>query len=101
MANVGDSLAVVVPLDDAGQPSAPARYLTADHRLTNGAERDRLQGMGITLGHGGTRLYGLNLGRCLGDRYLKVSWEHGKAGRLCTHPPLWCRNHNTRVACPL
>lgn len=72
MANVGDSSAVLVPLDQDGLPSAPARYLTADHRLTNGAERDRLQGLGITLGHGGTRLYGLNLGRCLGDRYLKV-----------------------------
>ncbi|KAK9810559.1 hypothetical protein WJX73_000740 [Symbiochloris irregularis] len=72
VANVGDSSAVLVPLGQDGAPSAPARYLTADHRLTNGAERDRLQGLGITLGHGGTRLYGLNLGRCLGDRYLKV-----------------------------
>ena len=72
VANVGDSSAVIVHADKEGNVVTPARYLTADHRLTNGAERDRLQGLGITLGHGGTRLYGLNLGRCLGDRYLKV-----------------------------
>ena len=69
---MGDSSAVIAELDSGGQPKQPGRYLTADHRLTNPEERDRLQGLGITLGHGGTRLYGLNLGRCLGDRYLKV-----------------------------
>ena len=69
---MGDSSAVIAELDASGAPQQPARYLTADHRLTNPQERARLEGMGITLGHGGTRLYGLNLGRCLGDRYLKV-----------------------------
>lgn len=72
VANVGDSAAVLIYLDEQGSLASGPTFLTADHRLSNVAERDRLQGLGITLGHGGTRLYGLNLGRCLGDRYLKV-----------------------------
>lgn len=72
MANVGDSSAVIAELGPQGQLQQQAAYLTADHRLSNPQERARLQGLGITPGQGGTRLYGLNLGRCLGDRYLKV-----------------------------
>ena len=74
VANVGDSSAVLAELSTEGELTQPGRYLTADHRLTNPEERDRLKGLGIMLGHNGTRLYGLNLGRCLGDRYLKV-WQ--------------------------
>ena len=80
VANVGDSSAVLAELSLEGELQQPGRYLTADHRLSNPEERDRLKGLGIMLGQGGTRLYGLNLGRCLGDRYLKVcsipwAWE--------------------------
>jgi Protein phosphatase 2C len=46
--------------------------LTADHRWTSTEERARLAGMGIQL-EGRTRLYGLNLSRCLGDKFLKVA----------------------------
>ncbi len=45
--------------------------LTTDHRWTSAEERERLAGMGIQL-EGRTRLYGLNLSRCLGDKFLKV-----------------------------
>ena len=72
VANVGDSSAVIAELGADRQPKALGAYLTADHRLSNPEERARLEGLGITLGHNGTRLYGLNLGRCLGDRYLKA-----------------------------
>lgn len=46
--------------------------LTADHRLTAPGERQRLAALGIQLSDGRTRLYGLNLARCLGDKFLKV-----------------------------
>jgi protein phosphatase len=45
--------------------------ITADHRLTNHSERKRLAAMGIEMAEGRTRLYGLNLSRCLGDKFLK------------------------------
>lgn len=92
---MGDSSAILVHLDDQEAAATPARYLTADHRLTNATERDRLQALGITLGHGGTRLYGLNLGRCLGDRYLKVG-----PGALDWAVPSWrsCMQSSLRVA---
>lgn len=48
------------------------QLLTADHRLTAPGERQRLAALGIQLSGGGTRLYGLNLARCLGDKFLKV-----------------------------
>ena len=50
------------------RPGAEVQPLTADHRLTNPLERERLAAMGIHLGSDRTRLYGLNLARCLGDR---------------------------------
>lgn len=65
-ANVGDSAAV---FSDASHPEGV--QLTADHRLTNPDERQRLADMGIHLGQDRTRLYGLNLSRCLGDKFLK------------------------------
>ncbi len=59
-------------------PAAPrlqaVTQLTADHRLTSPGERERLAGLGVQLSDGRTRLYGLNLARCLGDKFLKV-WE--------------------------
>lgn len=65
-ANVGDSAAVFM---DSQQQDA--YQMTADHRLTNPEERQRLADMGIHLGQDRTRLYGLNLSRCLGDKFLK------------------------------
>lgn len=65
-ANVGDSAVV---FSDATHMEGV--QLTADHRLTNPDERQRLADMGIHLGQDRTRLYGLNLSRCLGDKFLK------------------------------
>ncbi|KAL3137819.1 hypothetical protein ABBQ38_005075 [Trebouxia sp. C0009 RCD-2024] len=65
-ANVGDSAVV---FSDATHLEGV--QLTADHRLTNPDERQRLADMGIHLGQDRTRLYGLNLSRCLGDKFLK------------------------------
>ena len=65
-ANVGDS--AVVFSDDVHREGV---QMTADHRLTNPDERQRLADMGIHLGQDRTRLYGLNLSRCLGDKFLK------------------------------
>jgi protein phosphatase len=45
--------------------------LSEDHRLTNPKERARLEENGIPLGEDTRRLYGLNLARALGDRFLK------------------------------
>lgn len=65
-ANVGDS--AVIFSDTAHKDGV---QMTADHRLTNPDERQRLADMGIHLGQDRTRLYGLNLSRCLGDKFLK------------------------------
>jgi len=65
-ANVGDS--AVVFNDGVHKDGV---QMTADHRLTNPDERQRLADMGIHLGQDRTRLYGLNLSRCLGDKFLK------------------------------
>jgi len=65
-ANVGDS--AVVFSDGVHREGI---QMTADHRLTNPDERQRLADMGIHLGQDRTRLYGLNLSRCLGDKFLK------------------------------
>lgn len=65
-ANVGDSAAVFMH-----SQSQDSLQMTADHRLTNPEERQRLADMGIHLGQDRTRLYGLNLSRCLGDKFLK------------------------------
>ena len=65
-ANVGDS---AVLFSDSGH--SDGLQITADHRLTNPEERQRLADMGIHLGQDRTRLYGLNLSRCLGDKFLK------------------------------
>lgn len=65
-ANVGDSAALFIdPL------TGRATELTEDHRLSNPRERQRLQDMGIQLASNARRLYGLNLCRGLGDKFLK------------------------------
>ncbi len=66
VANVGDSSCLYIDLD-----SDYWQQTTADHRLTNPSERQRLKDMGISLGKNQNRLYGLNVSRCLGDKYLK------------------------------
>lgn len=67
-ANVGDSAALLIDVD-----KGPDSYvtLTEDHRLTNPKERERLESSGIPLTGSTHRLYGLNLARALGDRFLK------------------------------
>ncbi|KAG7668148.1 hypothetical protein KSW81_004511 [Nannochloris sp. 'desiccata'] len=65
-ANVGDSAALLIDLETGGW-----NVLTEDHRLTNPAERERLTRNGIPLHSDSKRLYGLNLARALGDKFLK------------------------------
>lgn len=65
-ANVGDSAALFI-----NPATGTAIELTEDHRLTNPRERQRLQDMGIQLASNARRLYGLNLCRGLGDKFLK------------------------------
>mmetsp|Transcript_10917 Transcript_10917/g.25927 ORF Transcript_10917/g.25927 Transcript_10917/m.25927 type:complete len:681 (+) Transcript_10917:432-2474(+) len=66
-ANVGDSTALFVPLGDR---AGPWTTLTTDHRLANPEEQARLSAIGVQVSRNG-RLYGLNLGRSLGDKCLK------------------------------
>lgn len=65
-ANVGDSSALFID-----PKTREWKQLTEDHRLTNPRERQRLSDIGIHLASNSRRLYGLNLSRCLGDRFLK------------------------------
>lgn len=65
-ANVGDSMAFILDFDTSSYS-----LLTEDHRLSNPDERARLEQTGIPLGKDTRRLYGLNLARALGDRFLK------------------------------
>ena len=75
-ANVGDTSALLI---DPAAPAPPGPqqqqpqvlHLTEDHRLTNPGERARLAALGIQLGDNARRLYGLNLSRGLGDKFLK------------------------------
>lgn len=78
MANVGAAdvadVADVANAGDAAEKTEDAILtLTQDHRLSNPEERGRLQSHGvIPEGESNTyRLYGLNLARALGDRFLK------------------------------
>ncbi|GAB2221410.1 hypothetical protein Droror1_Dr00012586 [Drosera rotundifolia] len=63
-ANVGDSTCII---------SIDGRQImmTEDHRITSYAERQRINESGELLKDGDTRLCGLNLGRMLGDKFLK------------------------------
>lgn len=70
-ANVGDSMATMVTLPHFTEGTTKNAILTEDHRLTNPKERTRLEENGIPIGEDTRRLYGLNLARALGDRFLK------------------------------
>ncbi|KAL6970392.1 protein-serine,threonine phosphatase [Sarracenia purpurea var. burkii] len=63
-ANVGDS-ACIMNID------GEQIKMTEDHRITSYSERLRIQEIGEPLKDGETRLCGLNLGRMLGDKFLK------------------------------
>ena len=64
-ANVGDSSVVVVNVT-----AGTHEKLTDDHRIANNAkERQRLQGLGHTTVK--KRLFGINISRMLGDKFLK------------------------------
>ena len=84
-ANVGDSMACLTQMPStstiADTPITPSiatttttiTTLTQDHRVTNPDEQIRLQSHGV-IPEGEektTRLYGLNIARSLGDRFLK------------------------------
>ncbi|KAK9739980.1 hypothetical protein RND81_03G001900 [Saponaria officinalis] len=45
--------------------------MSEDHRITSDSERQRINETGEPLKDGDTRLCGLNLGRMLGDKFLK------------------------------
>lgn len=64
-ANVGDSHCV---FSVEGQ----LMMLTEDHRLTGHVERARLEASGVVLREGETRLWGMNIARVLGDKFLKA-----------------------------
>ena len=66
VANVGDSLAVASSGD-----GDKARVISSSHRLTDAGERERLQACGLKLREGETRLYGLQISRVIGDKFLK------------------------------
>ncbi|KAK1317031.1 Protein phosphatase 2C 70 [Acorus calamus] len=63
-ANVGDSACFV-------NVSGKEIVMTEDHRLTSLVERNRLKEAGRPLGDGEKRLWGFNIGRMLGDKFLK------------------------------
>ncbi|XP_061986840.1 protein phosphatase 2C 70-like isoform X3 [Populus nigra] len=63
-ANVGDS-ACFMNVD------GKQIKMTEDHRVSSYSERLRLNETGVPLRDGETRLYGLNLARMLGDKFLK------------------------------
>ncbi|GAB4851119.1 hypothetical protein Ancab_030413 [Ancistrocladus abbreviatus] len=63
-ANVGDSACVM-------NINGNQIKMTEDHRITSYSERQRINNSGDPLKDGDTRLCGLNLGRMLGDKFLK------------------------------
>ncbi|XP_078442496.1 kinase associated protein phosphatase [Wolffia australiana] len=63
-ANVGDS-ACFIYLDGV------EIELTQDHRISAANERDRFKERGMPLAAGQTRLHGINIGRMLGDKFIK------------------------------
>ncbi|KAK1278552.1 Protein phosphatase 2C 70 [Acorus gramineus] len=63
-ANVGDSACFV-------NVSGKEIVMTEDHRVTSLVERTRLKEAGRPLGDGEKRLWGFNIGRMLGDKFLK------------------------------
>ncbi|KAE9606444.1 putative protein-serine/threonine phosphatase [Lupinus albus] len=63
-ANVGDSACIM-------SVNGKQIKLTEDHKITDNSERVRIEERGDPLKEGETRLYGINLGRMLGDKFLK------------------------------
>ncbi|XP_073027034.1 protein phosphatase 2C 70-like isoform X1 [Primulina eburnea] len=63
-ANVGDSACIV-------NVGGKQINMTEDHRITSYSERLRMQAAGAPLRDGESRICGLNLGRMLGDKFLK------------------------------
>ncbi|KAK7308823.1 hypothetical protein RJT34_05084 [Clitoria ternatea] len=63
-ANVGDSACCM-------SVNGKQIKMTEDHKITNHSERLRIEGTGEPLKDGETRLYGINLARMLGDKFLK------------------------------
>ena len=66
VANVGDSVAVA-----SHKSRTYAEVISSSHRLTDADERARLQARGLKLREGEKRLYGLQISRVIGDRFLK------------------------------
>ncbi|ESW29154.1 hypothetical protein PHAVU_002G047600 [Phaseolus vulgaris] len=63
-ANVGDSTCIM-------SLNGKQIKMTEDHKITNYSERLRIEETGEPLKEGETRLYGINLARMLGDKFLK------------------------------
>ncbi|KAK7405883.1 hypothetical protein VNO78_07495 [Psophocarpus tetragonolobus] len=63
-ANVGDSSCIM-------SVNGKQIKMTEDHKITNSSERLRIEETGEPLKDGETRLYGINLARMLGDKFLK------------------------------
>ncbi|XP_027913858.1 protein phosphatase 2C 70 [Vigna unguiculata] len=63
-ANVGDSTCIM-------SLNGEQIKMTEDHKITNYSERLRIEETGEPLKEGETRLYGINLARMLGDKFLK------------------------------
>ncbi|CAJ2650996.1 unnamed protein product [Trifolium pratense] len=63
-ANVGDSACIM-------SVNGQQVKMTEDHKIANYSERLRIEGTGEPLKEGETRLYGINLARMLGDKFLK------------------------------
>ncbi|RDX64598.1 Protein phosphatase 2C 70, partial [Mucuna pruriens] len=63
-ANVGDSACIM-------SVHGKQIKMTEDHKITNHSERLRIEETGEPLKDGETRLYGINLARMLGDKFLK------------------------------
>ncbi|KAK4283690.1 hypothetical protein QN277_000615 [Acacia crassicarpa] len=63
-ANVGDSSCVM-------NVNGKQINMTIDHKIANSSERLRIEERGEPLKDGETRLYGINLARMLGDKFLK------------------------------
>lgn len=66
VANVGDSLTIM-----SAEHKKAAEVISSSHRLTDADERARLQARGLKLREGEKRLYGLQISRVMGDRFLK------------------------------
>ncbi|MED6183761.1 hypothetical protein PIB30_040745 [Stylosanthes scabra] len=63
-ANVGDSACVM-------SVNGKQIKMSEDHKITTYSERQRIEETGEPLKDGETRLYGINLARMLGDKFLK------------------------------